>query len=215
MRSMLDLHASGLFLSARTLPLWDTWRIPQPLSPLMRPLVAPVPICLRLPGIHESTVSTLVSCRPWLCCLGYFVRRPLGKRAQASCSSWEPRPPWDIPLRSRSLPLAWVPVPIFLKVSHHESFPPSPSDSFPLPQLELPSLVWRQGGLVLCLFFGRVLLNLFLIPWVLFLSFGCIMLAMTSCCPMTCFCETETRKWNEILGMKSIPFPVLKFCSIL
>lgn len=127
----------GLFLSARTLPLWDMWRIPQPLSPLMRPLVAPVPICLCLPRIHESPASTLASCRAWLRCLGYFVRRPLGKRAQASAAPGSPNLPETFHCGH---------IPFLLLGSLSPSFSRCPSiKAFLLPQLELPSLVWRQG----------------------------------------------------------------------
>lgn len=140
MRSMLDLHASGLFLSARTLPPWDTWRIPQPLSPLMRPLVAPVPICLRLPRIHESTASTLASCRAWLRCLGYFVRRPLGKRAQASAAPGSPNLPETFHCGR---------IPFLLLGSLSPSFSRCPSvKAFLLPRLILsPSLSASESSL--------------------------------------------------------------------
>lgn len=197
---MLDSHE---FLSAQILPLWDTWRIQQSLSPPMLPLVAPVPVCLSFPWIHKPTASALASCRERICRCWLLCQMLFGKVNTDQCSSWEPRPPWGVPSCSSSF-LSWDPVPIFLKVFQHQSFLPFPSDSFPLLQLELPSLIWRQDGLVLCLVFQ--------ICYLFHESFFCHLVASRwQCCPMIYF-ETETRKLNEILGMNSVPLTVLEFC---
>lgn len=147
-----DSQASGFYLSAQIMPLWDTWRILQPLTPLILSscgtspdLPQPSPNPLLLLWLHAENGDTDV---------GYFVRPSLGEWAQASvvpgCSSEVFH---HIPFLSSFSPaLSSVgPIHIFLEVPQYQSFLPSPSDSLPLPQLELLSLVWRQGGLVLCL----------------------------------------------------------------
>lgn len=151
MTRVLDSQASGLFLSAQMMPLWDTWEnSAAPHSRTSCHLVTLVLICLGLPWIHcfcpgfmqrmeMLTLSTLLDL------LWESEDSQCGANTSLRCFIMLP-----------SLPISSQP---FLRVLS-TSFSRCPRiKAFFLPLLilhpslglELLSLVWRQGGLVLSL----------------------------------------------------------------